>query len=294
MSRSSQALTYVPASVLKNAAAPVLKPLLRRPGLYGMDGQIPKVLRTLERLSSIDQHVNIDLNEKSVLELGPGLTPHLMAAMVVAGASRALGVDVRAVMPSGWSDKATFSGLVDALVAGGAPRFMERFCTNPESIKKRFDSFGATMPIEYRVAHGDVLPAETDSIKLIYSKSVLEHVRREFVPKLVSEQFRVLEPGGYAIHTIDLRDHTKINDDYGVSGDWLDALRYPEWLHDMMTSNRVVHINRLRSTDWDGIFKAAGFEIASWAETRFELAPSFSPGRLAGPFRVMFDVRFLL
>ena len=52
-----------------------------------------------------------------------------------------------------------------------------------------------------------------------------------------------------------------------------------------MTSGRSVYINIFMALDWNGLFSGAGFEIVSRAETKFDLAPSCSPGRIAGQFR---------
>lgn len=38
---------------------------------------------------------------------------------------------------------------------------------------------------------------------------------------------------------IDLRDHLHVEGDHDVCGDWLEALRYPEWLRNAMTSISV-------------------------------------------------------
>jgi len=49
---------------------------------------------------------------------------------------------------------------------------------------------------------GDALPA--DYFAMVFSVSVLEHVPVKDIPRVCQEMFRVLKPGGYAVHTIDL------------------------------------------------------------------------------------------
>src|SRR5205814_10436620 len=41
----------------------------------------------------------------------------------------------------------------------------------------------------------------------VFSMHVLEHVRREAVPELIRQMYRVLKPGGVAVHQIGIDDH---------------------------------------------------------------------------------------
>jgi len=96
------------------------------------------------------------------------------------------------------------------------------------------------------------LSLESDSIDIIFSNAVLEHVPR--LKEAVDEMRRVLKPGGIGVHEIDLRDHFS-NDNP------LKLLSYPDWLWIMMTSNRPGFTNRLRFTDYIDLFNKAHFTI---------------------------------
>jgi hypothetical protein len=121
----------------------------------------------------------------------------------------------------------------------------------------------------------------------LYSKSVLEHIKLNKLDQALKEQYRIIKRGGYALHIIDLRDHLHIRGDNEVVGDWLDALRYPEWLFNALTSNRRAYINRIRANEWRRLFIKSGFEIVAWNERHEELHKEFSPAKLSSRFRNM-------
>jgi SAM-dependent methyltransferase len=125
------------------------------------------------------------------------------------------------------------------------------------------------------------------SLDLVVSKSVLEHVRPRDVDPLLKEVARVLRPGGRTVHIIDLRDHLHIEGDEGVSGDWLEALRYPEWLYRAMFSNRSTSINRLRRTQWIDRFERAGLGVVRAQTVTFPLSPGFDAAALQPPWSDM-------
>lgn len=140
-------------------------------------------------------------------------------------------------------------------------------------------------PARFLRYDGRHIPLPSGSIDLVVSKSVLEHVRPRDVEPLVANTFRVLRPGGGAVHIIDLRDHMFIGGEEIVTGDWLDALRYSEPLYRAMFSNKQVAINRLREPDWLALFQRQHFEIVHWEATRFPLPAGFDRDRLRPEFR---------
>ena len=136
-----------------------------------------------------------------------------------------------------------------------------------------------------RVFAGARLPVPTGSLDLIVSKSVLEHVSGRDLPTLVGEMNRALRADAGMAHLIDLRDHMHVSGDDGVRGDWLDALRYPDWLFRAMFSRRPTGINRLRSSEWRRLLEDRGFSMAAWETTRFPLPPGFDKASLQEPWR---------
>jgi hypothetical protein len=91
----------------------------------------------------------------------------------------------------------------------------------------------------------------------------------------VTDLYRVLRPRGVIVHIIDLRDHFHMKGDHDMTGDWLEALRYPQKLYDAMFSNRSTNINRLRAGEWLDVFADAGFETEYEERKVFRLPDDF-------------------
>jgi SAM-dependent methyltransferase len=59
--------------------------------------------------------------------------------------------------------------------------------------------------VEYVLGMAEKTPLQDGSFDLIFSNACLEHVRE--VEDVARENWRVLRPGGRAVHQIDMRDH---------------------------------------------------------------------------------------
>jgi SAM-dependent methyltransferase len=268
-------VAYVAANIAKNALAPVAIPLWRGRGSLGMDGDPDAVLDTLNKMAPALQ--GFDAATAKVLELGPGRTPDVLAAFLAAGADSALGLDLTVQAPPDAHDPARYAFLPRLLRERGQP-FLDATGAEAREVEHppRFDSFS-----------GDRIPLPDASVDLVFSKSVLEHVAPAKAEPLLREMYRVLRPGGRAVHWVDLRDHMHINGDDAVTGDWLDALRYPEPLFRAMFSNRSTAINRLRAPQWRSLLERTGFRVAGWWEQRFPMPAGFDPSRLRPPWNAL-------
>jgi len=106
---------------------------------------------------------------------------------------------------------------------------------------------------------------------LIYSHAVLEHVHG---PKQVaSEMWRLLRPGGYTSHQIDTRNHLDFSRP-------MDHLTVPEWVWNLMTSNRSSYTNRYTIRMWIELFVQSGFQVLSARETETLQHPDRPDGGL--------------
>ncbi|WP_295456556.1 class I SAM-dependent methyltransferase [uncultured Thiodictyon sp.] len=95
------------------------------------------------------------------------------------------------------------------------------------------------------------IPLPDQSIDVLFSHAVLEHVKH---PAAVCREFsRIIKPGGYFSHVIDLRDHF---DPCGLA-----MLRYPAWLWHLMSSNSHGHVNRCRAAHFEQFFRDAGLTL---------------------------------
>jgi SAM-dependent methyltransferase len=98
---------------------------------------------------------------------------------------------------------------------------------------------------------------EPNSVDLVYSNSVLEHVHREVIRGLMEESFRVLKPGGLAMHNVGCNDHYAFFD---KSISFVNFLQFEEreW---RLWNNPIQYQNRLRAPEFVELAIQAGFEV---------------------------------
>ncbi|MGG7666668.1 class I SAM-dependent methyltransferase [Dyadobacter sp. BHUBP1] len=110
--------------------------------------------------------------------------------------------------------------------------------------------------IDYIIYDGGTIPLDARTFDLIWSHTVYEHLR---YPKVtVDETFRLLRPGGVALHHIDLRDHLVLDEN---NPDTFNNLQYSQELFKKMTWNRSIYVNRLRMSEWVRLHEQAGFKV---------------------------------
>lgn len=97
-----------------------------------------------------------------------------------------------------------------------------------------------------------------DSFDLAYSLSVLEHVRSDDLPAFTHSLYRLLKPGGFSVHLIDLGDHLAYYDT-GVS--YKNYLRYSDRQWRVLFQNDVQYFNRVQRPEWMQMFRRAGFSL---------------------------------
>lgn len=137
--------------------------------------------------------------------------------------------------------------------------------------------------IEYR-APADFarsgLPA--DSVDVVFSNSVLEHLPRETLDAVLVESRRVLKPGGRVVHGVACGDHYA---DFDPSITRINYLRFTEeqWRR---WNNRILFQNRLRAGDFLETAERAGLSVVSaQMSPRPELLAAFSRLPIAPEFR---------
>lgn len=122
-----------------------------------------------------------------------------------------------------------------------------------------FDSLYSALDFRYELQpSGSLSVLEDDHFKLVVSGGALEHVDRDAVPELARGMFRVLKPGGWAVHSIDIQDHLSY---YDPSVSRKEYLRFSERTWKAFFENKVQYINRIQRDEWKAIFSSAGFEI---------------------------------
>lgn len=122
-----------------------------------------------------------------------------------------------------------------------------------------FDSAYQVMGAEYCLQrNASLAPLQSESYGLVVSADTLEHVARGVLPQVVRETHRLLRPGGYAIHQIDLADHLSYFDPAMPAKNYL---RYSPSTWERWFNSTVQYVNRVQRQQWDAIFTEADFEI---------------------------------
>ncbi len=96
------------------------------------------------------------------------------------------------------------------------------------------------------------------SIDIQFSYTVFEHIPGPVLEAILRESSRLLDDGGIACHHIDPSDHFA-HEDKSIS--MIHFLRFEEREWSKYNDNQFAYHNRLRRSDYDRLYAAAGHEI---------------------------------
>lgn len=161
----------------------------------------------------------------------------------------------------------------------------------------------AAVPIRYLApADATRLALPAAGFEYHYSTNVLEHVPASMLTGLLIEARRLLRPGGYLVHFVDLSDHFAHDDPRRTA---VHFLRHGALAWAALASNRFMYQNRLRLPQYQALFAQAGLRL-TWERRVVEPASlalvqqprppvhprfqGFSPQELATTFWVVLAV----
>lgn len=98
---------------------------------------------------------------------------------------------------------------------------------------------------------------EENTIDIVYSVTVFEHIPENILAKIINESFRVLKKGGIMAHLIDMGDHFS-HTDKNISP--INFLKFDEKKFKII-NNKFLYQNRLRASDFERMFLEKGFKI---------------------------------
>ena len=116
----------------------------------------------------------------------------------------------------------------------------------------RASTQGEEITMEYIVPWENTSAIEDESIDMIFSQAVLEHV--EDLASTYATLYRWLKPGGYMSHQIDFKCH-------GTAEAWNGHWGYSETVWRMIKGNRPYLLNRLPISTHLAILQDLGFKI---------------------------------
>ncbi len=184
----------------------------------------------------------------TVLEVGSGWVPTIPHMLKACGAGRVVLTDVERL-----ADPATFRFARDfvarsldriAKVTGAAPEVLRANLARPDDFDYRCPPRTQDLP--------------GDSVDLIYSRTVLEHIPEPVLVELTAEWARLLKPGGHCVHIIDNSDHFE-HRDKRLSR--LNFLTVPDWAWRLACLNRQNYQNRMRHSEYVALFEASSLDL---------------------------------
>lgn len=195
------------------------------------------------------------LSDKTVLELGPG--DSISTAIIAAAyGAHAIIVDAGRFVRE---DPLPYFDLGRSLAERNLHPANLSGCQNIEEILNRCGSKYLTEGL------ASLKKIENESVDLIFSQAVLEHVRRHEFLETMQECHRILKPGGICSHQVDLRDHL---------GGGLNNLRFSEkiWESAFFTKSGF-YTNRIQYSQMLNIFRQAGFQAQVTEVRRWKALP---------------------
>jgi hypothetical protein len=102
------------------------------------------------------------------------------------------------------------------------------------------------------------LPLQSHTMDFHISNTVLEHIPRDTLIRILQEGARVTRSEGLFVHIIDLSDHFS-HADSSISP--VNFLRFNEQEWNRLAGNRFMYQNRLRAGDYAEIFRESGLSI---------------------------------
>ena len=196
-------------------------------------------------LRLLDEH-RIELG--TILEVGTGWIPTLPHMLLARGAERVIMTDIDSLM-----DEKTLAH-ARSLVMRSIAEIGEVTGMTTERLTDNMKRSGA---LEYRCPP-KLEELAADSVDLVFSRTVLEHIPASDLEGLLVEWRRVLKPGGACVHIIDNSDHfqhrekslARLNFLTLSSRAWRFACYHPQNFQ-----------NRLRHSDYRSLFEKGGYEI---------------------------------
>ncbi|MEW4531030.1 class I SAM-dependent methyltransferase [Maioricimonas sp. JC845] len=202
------------------------------------------------------------LETATCVEIGTGWRPFVPFILSLCGAQRVITLDINPWLSERYAREthAALEPVLDEIAAeAGQPledvqRRWAAGCDAPN-----LDSLLDAMHVEYRYP-GDARATglADDSVDLVVSSNVLEHIPRDVLASIQQESLRILRPGGCAVHRFNPGDHFAVVDSSITTANFV-QFSTRDW-HWYGGSGLAYH-NRLRASQYKQLFRDAGFDL---------------------------------
>jgi len=224
----------------------------------------PVSIKTYTTLfSALREIADFYVQDKNVLELGPGFSLGLIFLAALSGARKTWAADLfpHDMGPDNDYIVSMFEHIEKDsrfLVTMDQPWNTDRLATEFSKLieKDAQNRFAFRKDkLEYLFPYsGENLPFTKETIDLSLSCAAFEHFRNPVA--VVNELSRVTSPGGLSCHTIDFRDHRNFN----LPLEFL-TLTDDSWQQIHQNSFSYTYTNRLRHSQVVSVFDAGGFSL---------------------------------
>jgi SAM-dependent methyltransferase len=190
------------------------------------------------------------INNQRILEIGSSKEPGLPLILLLAGCRHYSASNVFSVDTSVDASQVNLLYLImSALLDVDKARLDEIIIWSKDDKKKETATFHPDFYTDLSPLPAEEIENPANSIDGVFSISVLEHVSK---PLMVLENtFRMLKPGGWFCHTIDLRDHR----------DFTQPLAFLKYSADEYKAKTAATENRLRAVRFMELFREIGLTI---------------------------------
>lgn len=248
--------------------------------------------RTVGGLRAFDQNVSMKVNDdwvvlaghmrelgeplagKRYMEIGTGWYPTLPMCFQLAGAADVITFDLERKLDQRlttrmWRELERHLPAI-AEAAGRPLADVRADYTEPR-------------PFDYRApADATATQLPDESVDVVFSNSVLEHVPRNVIGLMMHEAYRVLRPGGLSIHSVNCGDH------YAYFDKQITFMNYYQFAERdwHFWNNRLLYQNRMRPQDFIELSEQAGLTtVIARHSPRPELLARLPSLKLAAEFQ---------
>lgn len=243
----------------------------------------PTYMTRIEWKIDLCRRFNILKDGDTILELGTGWV-HWEALTL------RLFYDIKAVLYDVWDNrqlsalKAYTRQLDQAFNAGYALPDMDirraRGLINKIQEVASFEELYSLLGFQYVLDPAATMGSLDGSrYQLVVSAGVFEHVRKEGLSDFVANWAKLVAPGGFAMHSINIADHLA---HYDRTASPKQYLCFSEDVWKRFFENDLQYINRVQRNEWLKMFDSAGLKLREETGTYADLAGLKINNRYAG------------
>ncbi|WP_437849492.1 methyltransferase domain-containing protein [Sorangium sp. So ce363] len=208
------------------------------------------------------QHAGVRLDRANLLEIGTGWYPALPFGLYLCDVARVYTYDQKRHLDVDLARRCL------QMYEKELPTIATAAGIDLRSVRQRHEIASSLVQLGLNEATGGIVeyhaPGDAratglpdESVDVVFSNNVLEHVTHDAIRDIMTETWRVLRPGGLAIHNVNCGDHYS-HFDSTISQ--LNYLRYSpatwkKW------DNAFLYQNRLRASDFMKLARESGLDV---------------------------------